>query len=405
MNIRIDVSNIVIDTERLILRAFTESDLQDFYNYASVPSVGEMAGWPHHESIEISKRILRSFIDEKEVFAVYHKTDQKVIGSLGLHKSWANDDAYKDLKVKEIGYVLSKAYWGQGLMPEAVSAVIKYGFNTLGLDAFTCSHFSENRQSRRVIEKCGFMFVKQSEFYAKQLQRSFEDMKYILLRKAQETSPLRSQTTTTTTMKTGGLSRNMNLKIKPLTSDLMPDYLDFFDNRAFSDNNPCGPCYCTGPNMDASTEQQMVCEFGNDVKGTIRRYAVKMLAEEKIHGYLAFDGAVSIGWCNAGDMDSYLINDFGFIPDFARQDKYGKTMSVVCFAIAPEYRGKGVAAALLERVCADAKAKGFTAAEGYAKVQKDRVYYDYNGPIRLYEKAGFVEVARHDGRVVMRKEL
>jgi len=191
MDIPIDVSTAVLKTERLILRAFAESDLADLYAYASVPGVGEMAGWPHHESIGASERILRSFIEEKEVFALYHKADRRVIGSLGLHKSWANeDDAYKGLKVKEIGYVLAKSYWGQGLIPEAVSAVIKYGFNTLGLEAFTCGHFSENSQSRRVIEKTGFQFVRQSEYYAKQLQRSFEDMKYILFKEARDTNPL-----------------------------------------------------------------------------------------------------------------------------------------------------------------------------------------------------------------------
>jgi ribosomal-protein-alanine N-acetyltransferase len=183
MDVHIDTSQIVIETERLILRSFIESDLSDFYNYASVPGVGEMAGWPHHESIETSERILKSFIDGKETFAIYHKTDKRVIGSLGLHPSWANEDErYKSLKVKEIGYVLAKDYWGHGLMPEAVRAVIDYGFETLGLDAFTCGHFVGNSQSRRVIEKCGFTFVKQSEFYSDQLQRSFEDMKYILLR-------------------------------------------------------------------------------------------------------------------------------------------------------------------------------------------------------------------------------
>ena len=195
----------------------------------------------------------------------------------------------------------------------------------------------------------------------------------------------------------------MNIKIKPLTPDLTPEYLDFFDIRAFSDGNPNGPCYCTSPNMDASSIQQMVREFGDDIKGVIRRYAVKLLAEEKIHGYLAFVGDISIGWCNAGNIDSYINVDF--IPEFVRQNICGKTMSIVCFAIAPEYRGMGIATALLERVCTDARAEGFAAVEGYAKVQKDRVYYDYNGPIRLYEKAGFVEVARHDGRVMMRKEL
>ena len=187
MDISIDVSNIKIETERLILRTFMESDLSDFFEYASVPGVGEKAGWPHHENIETSERILRKFIDEKEVFAVYHKADQKVIGSIGFHKSWADEeDKYKHLKVKEIGYVLAKDYWGIGLMPEAVKALIEHGFNTLGVEAFTCGHFIENAQSRRVIEKNGFRFVKKSEFYANQLGRTFEDMKYILIKDAPE---------------------------------------------------------------------------------------------------------------------------------------------------------------------------------------------------------------------------
>ena len=195
----------------------------------------------------------------------------------------------------------------------------------------------------------------------------------------------------------------MNLSVRPLTPALVHDYLDFFDKRAFSDNNPCGPCYCTSPNMDAARIQQMARQFGSDVKGVIRRYAVTLLAEEAIHGYLAFDGDTSIGWCNAADMDSYVNGEF--IPDFARQNACGKTMSIVCFAIAPEYRGMGVASALLERVITDAKAEGFAAVEGYARVKPDRVYHDYNGPVRLYEKAGFVEVTRRDDRVVMRKKL
>lgn len=183
MDVLIDVTEINIETDRLTLRSWRESDLGDLFAYASVPGVGEMAGWPHHENIDTSKQILCSFIAKKEVFALYHETDRKVIGSLGLHHSWANeDDRYKDLKVKEIGYVLSKIYWGQDLVPEAVKAVMDYCFITLGVEAFTCGHFKENNQSRRVIEKCGFEFVKESEFYAKQLDKSFEDMKYILIR-------------------------------------------------------------------------------------------------------------------------------------------------------------------------------------------------------------------------------
>lgn len=191
MDVPVDVSTIVIETERLVLRAFVESDLEDFYAYASVPGVGEAAGWPHHTSVETSARVLQSFLEENEVFALYHKADKRVIGSLGLHRSWANEDeCYQGLKLKEIGYVLAKEYWGSGLMTEAVRAAIDYGFHTLGIEAFTCGHFSENDRSRRVIEKCGFVFVKESEFYAKQLARTFEDKKYILLRSDKQPNPL-----------------------------------------------------------------------------------------------------------------------------------------------------------------------------------------------------------------------
>ncbi len=183
MDIQIDITDTVLETRRLILRPWEESDLEDFYAYASVEGVGEMAGWRHHESIEVSRSILEDFMSHKNVFALVHRESGRAIGSLGLHPSWANEDeAYRDLKVKEIGYVLSREYWGQGLMPEAVRAVIGFCFDTCGLDALTVGHFSVNGQSKRVIEKCGFQFVKESRYHAKQLGKDFDDMKYILLR-------------------------------------------------------------------------------------------------------------------------------------------------------------------------------------------------------------------------------
>ena len=181
MDIHIDVTNIAIETDRLILRAWQESDLNDFYEYASVEGVGEMAGWKHHESIEVSKKILQSFISGKSTFAIVYKENNKVIGSLGLHESWANhEDLYKDKNAKEIGYVLSKSYWGMGLMPEAVKGVIEFCFDKCNLDILTICHFSFNSQSKRVIEKCGFKYVKKKTVYVEQLESSFEDVEYIM---------------------------------------------------------------------------------------------------------------------------------------------------------------------------------------------------------------------------------
>ena len=193
-----------------------------------------------------------------------------------------------------------------------------------------------------------------------------------------------------------------DIVIKKLSSELNKDYLDFFDNRAFTDNNPNGPCYCTSPNQDEESIKQMVSEFQeNGIKETVRKYAVKMLDAGEISGYLAFDAGISVGWCNAADIDSYS----GFVPDIARDNKCGKTVSIVCFEIAPEYRGKGLATAFIERVCADAKENGYVAVEGYAKLSETRDEYDFTGPIHLYEKAGFVRVMECNGQVVMRKVL
>ena len=163
MNASIDITNICIETSRLILRPWNIEDLPDFYEYSSVPGVGEMAGWCHHKSLEESKTILGLFIQGKKTLALELKENGKVIGSLGLEEM-RPDPLEGDRLGREIGYVLSKEYWGRGLMPEAVQAVIRYCFEILHLDYLTCGHFLQNSQSRRVIEKCGFTYVGESEF-------------------------------------------------------------------------------------------------------------------------------------------------------------------------------------------------------------------------------------------------
>lgn len=164
MNAPIDVTGIRIETERLILRPWLDSDLDDFYAYASVEGVGEMAGWKHHESKEESQKILTMFREGKKTFALELKSSGKVIGSLGLEEYDRTEADMGSLQGREVGYVLSRDCWGQGLMPEAVQAVIRYCFQTLHYDFLLCSHFERNSQSRRVIEKCGFSYVKNIPF-------------------------------------------------------------------------------------------------------------------------------------------------------------------------------------------------------------------------------------------------
>ena len=163
MNKPIDITGVVIRTDRLILRPWQESDLEDFYAYASVDGVGQMAGWLPHKDMEESRRILSHFIEGKHTFALEY--DGKVIGSLGVEEY--REALYPNLAAlqgRSIGYVLSKTYWGQGLMPEAAQAVIRWLFEEVRLDFIFVGHFDWNRQSRRVIEKCGFRYLTSTSY-------------------------------------------------------------------------------------------------------------------------------------------------------------------------------------------------------------------------------------------------
>jgi ribosomal-protein-alanine N-acetyltransferase len=180
MNAEIDLSGVILETERLFLRPFCEGDLNDFYAYAKVPDVGEWAGWNHHQSIEESRRILSLFISEKKTFALVLKSSGRVIGSVGIEKyHCALPSRYENLKGRELGYVLAKDEWGKGLMSEAVRAVIDYCFATLKLDFLTCSHFVRNHRSQRVIEKAGFHYMG-SDVYATLYGTKEDDRYYVL---------------------------------------------------------------------------------------------------------------------------------------------------------------------------------------------------------------------------------
>ena len=161
MNAEINISNVILETDRLILRAWEITDLDDFFEYASVEGVGEKAGWEHHKSKDKSLEILKMFIEEKKVFAIVLKENQKVIGSIGIEElSEELDKDLDNLLGRELGYVLNKDYWNKGIMKEAVSKVVDYCFNTLKLNFLMASYFNYNIASKRVLENLNFKFYK-----------------------------------------------------------------------------------------------------------------------------------------------------------------------------------------------------------------------------------------------------
>ena len=180
MNKEIDVTGITIRTSRLTLRPFCQNDLYDFYEYAKVDGVGQMCGWLPHKNLEESKDILDIFIAGKNQFALVY--NNKVVGSIGIEKYNEKElDEFSSLKGREVGYVLSKDYWGQGLMSEAIKGVVKYLFEEVKLDFIAGSFFKRNIRSKRVQEKNGFKFYKDIIYETRYGTK--EDSVYMILTK------------------------------------------------------------------------------------------------------------------------------------------------------------------------------------------------------------------------------
>lgn len=147
----------ILETERLILRPWEESDAEDLFQYANNPEVGPIAGWPVHTSIENSKEIIKSVLSSPETYAVVLKETMQPVGSIGLMIGSASNIGIPNTE-GEIGYWIGVPYWGQGLIPEAVRKILSHGFNDLKLDKIWAGYFDGNTKSKRVQEKCGFRY-------------------------------------------------------------------------------------------------------------------------------------------------------------------------------------------------------------------------------------------------------
>ena len=142
-----------IETDRLILRRFRSEDAEDMYaNWASDPEVTRFLTWPTHSSVDVTKAILSDWIPRYEDggyfnWAMEYKDTGKVIGNISVVRLIESIDA------GEMGYCMSRAYWGQGLMPEALSAVMDHLFDVVGLNRVAACHDANNPKSGRVMEK------------------------------------------------------------------------------------------------------------------------------------------------------------------------------------------------------------------------------------------------------------
>ncbi|MBP1576411.1 MAG: GNAT family N-acetyltransferase [Oscillospiraceae bacterium] len=151
-----------LETERLMLRPWQKEDADDLFRYASDPMVGPSAGWLPHQNREESRRIIETVLSAEETYALVFKQTGEVIGSVGIMLP-GRGNLPMEKGEAELGYWIGKPFWGQGLVPEAVQVLLSRCFSGLGCQKVYIVYFSGNHKSKRVSEKCGFLFERTQE--------------------------------------------------------------------------------------------------------------------------------------------------------------------------------------------------------------------------------------------------
>ncbi len=151
----------MMQTERLILRPWQETDAESLYAYAKDPDIGLPAGWPPHKSVEDSREVIRYVLSAPQTYAVCLK-DGSPIGSISLKLKGSTDMTDREDEC-ELGYWIGKPFWGQGLIPEAAEELLRHAFEELGMRAVWCGYYEGNVKSRRVQEKLGFVYQHTTE--------------------------------------------------------------------------------------------------------------------------------------------------------------------------------------------------------------------------------------------------
>jgi GNAT superfamily N-acetyltransferase len=166
----------------------------------------------------------------------------------------------------------------------------------------------------------------------------------------------------------------------------MNDWFDFFENRAFEDHDEWRGCYCTAFYYPKSEEYLSSSNRRKD-------YAKWLIETGRMCGYLAYENKKMVGWVNSNDKSVYpRLNDL--------YDSRERVLSIVCFLIEKEHRGKGIAKELLNNIIRDAKGKGYSIIEAYPKKKAESEYGRWNGPFEMYKKAGFSEYEIGKNKVV-----
>ena len=147
----------MLETERLVLRKWTETDAESLFEYAKNPEVGPAAGWPPHKNVEESRAVIKNVFNGAECYAICEKENNIAIGAVELKLNGHTDMTERDDEC-ELGYWLGQSFWGRGYMPEAARELLRHGFEDLGMTTIWCGYYDGNQKSKRVQGKLGFVY-------------------------------------------------------------------------------------------------------------------------------------------------------------------------------------------------------------------------------------------------------
>lgn len=147
-----------MQTERILLRCWLDSDAAALYALASDPELGPRAGWPSHQSVAESLEAIHTYFNNDCTWAVVLRETQAIVGCVGYHTT-EHSTIPIEADSAEVGYWMGRPYWNLGLCTEALRLVIRHCFREKGYAALWGNHFMDNPASGRVLEKCGFQPV------------------------------------------------------------------------------------------------------------------------------------------------------------------------------------------------------------------------------------------------------
>ncbi len=188
----------------------------------------------------------------------------------------------------------------------------------------------------------------------------------------------------------------MAYTVKPLGPELAQTFVDYLGSLDFHHAPHWSTCFCRFYYTDCSEQEWMgrTGEFN-------AAEAVQSIGEDKMNGYLAFDGEKCIGWCCADDATQFIRLKNEMAPVITGK----KVGSILCYVIRPEYRGQGVARLLLNRAVEDFRAKGYEAVVAAPVDMKDDLEKRYRGTLHMYEEMGFKCIQQIDTLSVMWLDL